>query len=1435
MKAEPGTPPGDGLAGLAALAFGHASAAPPAASATSRHLAFLSMEALELDLSDPEQRNFGDYELLEQLGAGGMGVVYRARQKSLDREVAVKLLSAGPWASADFIERFRREAQSAARLQHPNIVAIHEIGSRDELNYFSMTLVHGDNLAQYLSRSGALPPRQAARLVRTIAEALHYAHRLGVLHLDLKPGNVLIDQDGEPRVADFGLARRIDSTRATDATEVSGTPSYMAPEQIELRRHKLSVATDIYGLGAILYELITGQPPFEASSPEETLSLVLGGRLRNPRRYRPDLPRDLEAICLRCLAKEPGNRYPSAGALADDLGRFLEGRAVSVRPLSPAQRMYRWARREPRLAGAIGLGVLALVAGLGLALIQRERAEDSAAASREQTWRTRGDAAWRLVSEGRSIEALPLLLDNLREREAHGDAAGIALERLRLGTLERSGARLIDAIATGSVGRAIDLDADGRRVAVVDLDEQVRMYAVDDGRLLWQAATAEHTHFRAVRLPVSRLRFSADGRYLVTATLEPPTFLIPHGRNNVLLDAGSGAVVAPPAEVFPDFVDASYAADGSHALLRNQRGDTVFFRVDGWRALSPPRMAGLAGSWLIGDGGRFIAFSMQHRIALLDTRTLEPRFEHQFEAVAGPYHWAAQPGGDLLALGHADGTVRLLDSARPAMRELRPLPSDPIGALAFSDDGRWLLAGAGGRVFLWDVASGRGGPLPSARVIHPGRLQGDAAAGTVFAFAADDALLWQLPGPDDIDLGVRIAAARTPVTQFGFGRALPRNAAACAPAANLAASISRNGELRLWRWRDGRPLQAQASAQAVDELYFDGRHVAVADAGAVRVLDVGDERNAGPALQHRQPVSLATLAPDGDTVVTVSGRELRAFDWRTGTPRFAPIVMAGSPLRVAFSPDARRLLASIGGYHDGGYHELASTYDLHTGAALASDVPLPGPVAGLRFSADGRQLIHWRYGESQVRDTDTLAPRGAALRFGPDIAAARSTQNASARLLSDLEGETPVFDAAISSSGTRATLLVSGTEPTTPQLIEVDIASGRVLLSRSLPRGRFSRLWPDGSDYHFTVWKQSNDIGQWVHSADGSRPLPQAGGMTGFTQATSADGRWLASASSEGMLLADRLGGEWASAVLIDHLPPGDSVAQLGFARDGNALLARSRHGRWVWWSLAPDTRSVAQIQRHADHIGAYADPDAAPIATALPAQHRAELRAGDPGAPVAAASPPATAPAPPPPSIDRLGPGLATVDLRAAYNEPVDTDRLYEGALAPVPIGLQRMLGIDFDIAGMISLTMQDAPGAALGLPGTSRPVPPPRPRFDALHLLMGGCCPLPGTDRVPYAWLVLHYADGSRERIPVIHQRDVEFLDDDPGDRGSARIGWRIVHANGYVQTLYAPRLANPHPQRDVSAISFEASGHFASGPVILAATAEFADGGAIASATP
>jgi serine/threonine protein kinase len=403
----------DAHAALADLAFGSFETTPASGLTLGGHLARLPDEALVLDLSDPAQRAFGDYELLELLGEGGMGVVYRARQLSLDREVAVKLLAAGPWASREFIARFLREAQHAAHMQHPNIVTVHEIGSADEMYFFSMRLVRGTSLAVALRRGGPFEPRRASALMHTVAEAVAYAHSVDVLHLDLKPANVLLDEHGAPHVADFGLARKLDGLLALDNTELSGTPSYMAPEQAELDARALSAATDIWGLGAILYELVTGHPPFQGTSAQETLRQLRSAQVRHPRRSRPDLAPDMDAIIMKCLARDPGARYASARELADDLARFGDHREVQARPLNALQRGGRWMRREPRLAATAALAIAALLTGLAATTQQWRRAETNAATSSERLWESRREAALRMQVDGNGFEALPALIANI--------------------------------------------------------------------------------------------------------------------------------------------------------------------------------------------------------------------------------------------------------------------------------------------------------------------------------------------------------------------------------------------------------------------------------------------------------------------------------------------------------------------------------------------------------------------------------------------------------------------------------------------------------------------------------------------------------------------------------------------------------------------------------------------------------------------------------------------------------------------------------------------------------------------------------------------------------------------------------------------------------------------------------------------------------------
>lgn len=308
------------------------------------------------------------YEILEELGRGGAGVVYKAWQTGLRRLVALKVLVSGASAGAAELARFQSEAEAVARLRHPHIVPIHEVGQADGRPYFVLEYLPGGSLASRLAKE-PVQPRQAAEMVRTLARAIHFAHQNGILHRDLKPGNILLDADGTPKVADFGLAQRLQleaavlQDRLTPTGAILGTPSYMAPEQAAGRTRHLGPAADIYALGGILYETLTGQPPFLGTTITETLFLVLDAEPIPPRRLNPQVPRDLETICLRCLQKRPASRYASAAELADDLERFLDGRPIHARPVGRLERLLKWARRRPAQAALLVVCILALVLG----------------------------------------------------------------------------------------------------------------------------------------------------------------------------------------------------------------------------------------------------------------------------------------------------------------------------------------------------------------------------------------------------------------------------------------------------------------------------------------------------------------------------------------------------------------------------------------------------------------------------------------------------------------------------------------------------------------------------------------------------------------------------------------------------------------------------------------------------------------------------------------------------------------------------------------------------------------------------------------------------------------------------------------------------------------------------------------------------------------
>ena len=472
----------------------------------------------------------GNYELLEEIARGGMGVVYRARQINLNRIVALKVMLHGPFSSPEFVRRFRKEAEIVARLRHPHIVTIYEIGEHDGRHFISLEFVAGRNFSE-LARERPLSARRAAAYLKTVAEAVEHAHQRGVLHRDLKPSNILLDIFDQPRVTDFGLAKIIHQDAEITVTgQILGSPNYMPPEQACGTLSGGTVTADVYSLGAILYELITGRPPFQGETIQAVLLQVGSAEPVSPRRLNPDTPADLETICLKCLQKEPARRYGSAQELADDVGRFLDGQPIQARPVSPLKRSWLWCRRHPTLA--IISSALVLAIGLGISgilwqwraaefhaqgeLRQRVIAEKSAAETRLNLYAADVAVAAKVIQDGDYGRARSTL-DHLRPKPGETDLRGF--EWRYLWNLCRGDQLATLSGHTGTVTCAA-FSPDGGLLASGSQDGAVKIWSASERKLL-KTLTLTTT-------PVWSVAYTPDGQYLVTGSQRGVQFWNPH-------------------------------------------------------------------------------------------------------------------------------------------------------------------------------------------------------------------------------------------------------------------------------------------------------------------------------------------------------------------------------------------------------------------------------------------------------------------------------------------------------------------------------------------------------------------------------------------------------------------------------------------------------------------------------------------------------------------------------------------------------------------------------------------------------------------------------------------------------------------------------------------------------------------------------------------
>jgi WD40 repeat protein/predicted Ser/Thr protein kinase len=712
------------------------------------------------------EEDFGDYELLEEIGRGGMGVVYQARQRSLDRVVAIKRMVFGPGSNPELVKRFRAEAVAAAALQHPNIVAIHEVGVHEGQHFFVMDYVQGQSLAHRVT-AGPLPTRRAAGYLKTLAEAVHYAHERGILHRDLKPSNVLIDEQDQPRIVDFGLARRLEGASELTVTgQVLGSPHYLPPEQATAQRGRVSRRTDVYGLGATLYHLLTGRPPFQAESLAQTLDLVLHTDPIAPHLLNPTVPRDLETICLKCLEKEPPKRYPTAQSLAKELGRFLDGQPIQARPVSAVGRTWRWCWRNPQVASLAGVAALALVLGLAGVLwqwrqaeAQRKRAEASELSERQRAYISEmnaAQAALKANNPGRALELLhrhrPPAKSEIRNPKSEIDLRGFEWRYLWqecqndaediIGTLPsriRSLEVSPDAhwLVAGSERGALKVWSllDHEEIPIL-ADQSFKSYATfsPDSRLLlytdqsatswgimrtWDTQTRQRRTFLTNAWAVGVPILSPDGQWLgygaANTNYQAKVVVVDWATRKTIGELNGPSIIS-------DFhgLDWAFAGDG-RSVVGSENGPNLRIALSDFTngsqsqhyfgghsnaitalAVSPDSRVLATGAGLAGVG-RDLRPSGDNAIKVWDLTTFELRCE-----LPGHENWIAalkfSPDGRKLASGSADQTIRLWDVAAKRLDWVsRPLPQ-AVTRVCFAPDGRTLFSGTSdGVIQRWSL------------------------------------------------------------------------------------------------------------------------------------------------------------------------------------------------------------------------------------------------------------------------------------------------------------------------------------------------------------------------------------------------------------------------------------------------------------------------------------------------------------------------------------------------------------------------------------------------------------------------------------------------------------------------------------------------------------------------------------------------------------
>jgi serine/threonine protein kinase/WD40 repeat protein len=893
----------------------------------------------------PVIRYFGDYELLSEIARGGMGVVYRARQSSVDRIVAVKMILAGQLASSEDVARFRQEAKGAGSLQHPNVVTIFEVGEHEGQHFFSMEYVTGSNLAQ-LVKENPIGAIRAAEYARTIAETMQVVHQQGLLHRDLKPSNVLIDaRSGLLRITDFGLAKRTDTaTMFTTTGQVLGTPSYMAPEQAAGQNDRVGRHSDIYAIGAILYELATGRPPFVGETPWDTAWQVQHQEVVAPTSLNPKVPRDLETICLKCLQKDSGRRYASAQDLADDLGRFRRGEPILARPVSRAERVWRWCRRKPALASALGaaaVGFIALTISLAVFADTQRKNADVLGKALDESKQLAKDKTVLAEQKQKLANSESALRSVAEERRREVERQLLLTEAARIAGHSQVEQRDHPVRATLLAVAALETAAKVPNARVLPAEQQLR------SALQYLGGRACVGHEGAINGAL----ISADEKHLITvgddATIRHWELDAADPSKTAKIWRGHRSPILRCVESHPWLYTTS--ADGELRVwdLRSKEpagtSQLVYDKHLKHLVLGHPWLAGLT------TDGRVLLWNVSD--AFTDKKPLE----------FGPYTSALHPTRIAVEFNHlavcADKDEIELWTLFDAEPTKKIIPKAAHRTLALSMEGRWLASSDWTDVDLWD--------LNGEDFTKPTHVLGGEATGLQLHFSRGGERLMQAGSYGSLmvwpmeeglvgEPGMRL---ENPGASASF--------VAMDSDGHWVATAGDSNVAHLWNLHDVNPDRAARTLRGHDQrlsavcFSYLGRWVATASYdGTARIFDLqrDDSFAWATSLSGYESVTLSSQ-------LSADGRWLYLQDWRSSTARqwdlHVPNVAASEPTYVHFGGEHTRVVTPDGRWLIGkGDQSSLQKWDLREKEPKPR-LLLPGlnhTVSNVAVSADGRFL-----------------------------------------------------------------------------------------------------------------------------------------------------------------------------------------------------------------------------------------------------------------------------------------------------------------------------------------------------------------------------------------------------------------------------------------------------------------------------------------------